>query len=264
MISKKQIREKLLNKKMKVVILQSVYLPWLGYFNMIGDADIFVFLDDVQWTKRDWRNRNRIRTPQSWCWLTVPVKLEKAHYDYRICEVKVDNSQNWQENHLGRLDSFYRNAPYYNEIYPPIKNILDKKHKYMVDINYELIFWISDYLNLKSTKFLFSQTMNVPFELQKTDRLIWILEKIGKVEYYITGPAAKPYLEIDKFNEKKIKVEWHDYKHPYYNQNTWESDIFISYLSVIDLLFNHGKESLQIIINQKIIERSEFIKVIIP
>ena len=256
--------KELLNKKMKAVILQSVYMPWLGYFNMINDADIFVFLDDAQWTKRDWRNRNRIRTPQSWCWLTVPIKMEKAHYDYKICEVKIDNSQNWQENHLGRLDSLYRKAPYYKEIYTPLKNILGKKHKYMADINYELISWISDYLNLKSIKFLFSQDMGIPPELHKTDRLVWILEKLGNIEYYISGLAAKSYLEIDKFNEKKIKVEWHDYKHPFYNQNIWKSDIFIPYLSVVDLLFNHGKDSSKIIINQKEVKKPEFIKVIMP
>ena len=252
------------SKKMKAVILQSGYMPWSGYFNKINGADIFVFLDDVQWTKRDWRNRNRIRTSQGWCWLTVPVKQEKNHYNYRICEVRVDNSQNWQQNHLGRLDSFYRKAPYYKEIYTPIKNILNKKHKYIIDINYELIFWISDYLNIRSTKFLFSQEMNIPPELHKTDRLIWILEKIGNIEYYITGLPSKSYLEIDKFNEKNIKVKWHDYKHPYYNQNTWKSDIFTPCLSVVDLLFNHGKESLNIIIGQKNILKPGFVKISMP
>ena len=162
------------------------------------------------------------------------------------------------------LGSFYRKSPYQNEIYDPIRNILHKKYKYITDINYELLFWISDYLNMKHTKFLFSQEMDIPAELQKTDRLIYILEKIGNIKYYISGPKARSYIELNKFEEKKINVIWHDYKHPYYNQNTWKSNVFIPYLSILDLLFNHGKDSLEIIVGQKKIKRPGYIKVILP
>ena len=249
---------------MKVAIVQSAYIPWMGYFNLINSADVFVFLDSVQWTKRDWRNRNRVRTSQGWSWLTIPVKLEEAHYNRKICEVKIDNSQNWQAKHLGRLESFYKKAPYFDEIYIPLKKILNRGYKYIVDINYELLFWISGYLNLNHTKFLFSQKMDIPDELNKTDRLIWILETIGNVEYYLSGLKAQPYLEINKFEEKKIKVVWHDYRQPYYNQNTLESDAFISNLSILDILFNHGKDSPGIIFNKNKIKKPEHVKIIMP
>lgn len=249
---------------MKVVIVQSAYLPWSGYFNLINDTDIFVFLDSVQWTKRDWRNRNRIRTPVGWSWLTIPVKLKKAYYKYRVCDVVVDNSQDWQYKHLEMLKNSYKKAPYFDEIYNSIKDILNKRYKYVVDINYKLIFWVSNYLNLRPTKFLFSQKMQIPGELKKTDRLIWILEKIGHVNYYISGPKAKSYMEQNKFEEKKIKIIWHNYEPPYYNQNIWKSNIFISSLSVIDLLFNYGKESLKIIVNQEKIKKPGQIKVMLP
>jgi len=239
-------------------------MPWLGFFSMIYETDFFVFLDDAQWTVRDWRNRNRIRTSRGWTWLTVPVKLDKAYYDYEICEVEIDNSQNWQENHLGLLRSFYKKSHYFEEIYPLFSNILLKKHRFVVDLNYELIFSISDYLDLKKTKFLFSQEMDIPSRLKKTDRLLDILEKIGNVSVYLSGPAAKSYLEIEKFGDKGIEICWHEYVHPYYNQITWESDTFITYLSVIDLMFNHGKESLDILTHRKVIEKPEYIKIIMP
>ena len=249
---------------MKTAILQSAYMPWLGFFNMVEEADIFVFLDDAQWTVRDWRNRNRIRTSQGWTWLTVPVKLEKTYYEYKICNVKIDNSQNWQEKHLGLLKSFYRRAHYFDEIYPLLDNILSKKHRFMVDLNYELIFWIIDYLKLKKIKFKYSQAMNIPNELKKTDRLLYILEKIGNIKTYISGPAAKSYIEMDKFENKGIKIIWHEYVHPYYEQNTWKSNIFIPYLSIIDLLFNHGKDSLDILTHKKVIKRPESIRIVMP
>jgi hypothetical protein len=250
---------------MKAVILQSGYLPWLGFFDMVRQADIFVFLDDVQWTVRDWRNRNRIRTSQGWTWLTVPAKLEKAYYEYRICDVKIDDSQNWQEKHLGLLRSNYRKkGDYFDEVYPKLDSILRRQHKFIIDLNYELIFWIAKYLNLKKTKFLFSQKMDIPSELKKTDRLLYILERIGNVSVYVSGPAAKSYLEIEKFEDKRIEICWHEYVHPYYNQITWGSNTFIAYLSIIDLMFNHGRESLDILSRKKIIEKPEYIKIVMP
>ena len=231
---------------------------------MVDEADVFVFLDDVQWTTRDWRNRNRVRTPQGWSWLTVPVKLERSHYEYKINDIEIDNSQDWQKKHLGVLRRFYRKTPYFDEVYPLFDNILGKKKKFVVDLNYELIFGICNYIDLKETRFLFSQEMNIPNNVRKTERLLRIIEEIGAITTYISGSAAKSYLEENELEEKGIKVEWHDYHHPYYSQNTWGSNIFIPYLSIVDLLFNHGKESLRILSCKKIIERPEHIQVVLP
>ena len=249
---------------MKAVILQSGYMPWLGYFDMINQADVFVFLDDVQWTTNDWRNRNRIRTPQGWSWLTVPVRFKKPHLEYNIKDVQVSTSQNWQKRHLDALWACYTKTPHFNEIYPLLENILSKKQEFVADLNYELIFAICNYIELKGTRFLFSQQMNISKEVKKTERLLSIFEEIGGITTYISGPAAKAYLEESKLEEKGIKVEWHNYSHPYYHQNTWGSNIFIPYLSMVDLLFNHGKESLEILSGSKVIEKPEHIKVVLP
>jgi hypothetical protein len=249
---------------MKAVILQSGYLPWLGYFDMIAQADVFVFLDDVQWTTRDWRNRNRIRTPQGWKWLTVPVRLEKPYYEYSIKDVAIDYSRNWQSQHLATLQHCYRKAPYFDEVYPLFENILVRKPKFIVDLNYELVFGICHYIGLKETRFLFSQKMNIPGELKKDEKLLGILGEIGGITTYISGPAARSYLDAGKLEKEGIEVAWHDYNHPYYHQNTWGSNIFIPYLSTVDLLFNHGKDSLEILSGEKIIEKPECIRVMLP
>jgi len=252
------------SSRVKAVILQSGYIPWLGYFDLIKKADAFVFLDDVQWTTRDWRNRNRVRTPEGWSWLTVPVQLRKPHYEYIVKDVEIDNSRNWQEKHLRTLKSCYKKAPYFDEAYPLFDSILSKKQKFVVDLNYELLFGICNYIGLKGTRFLFSQEMSISREIKKTGKLISILEEIRGVTTYISGPSAKSYIEESKFEGKGIKVEWHNYQHPYYRQNTWGSNIFIPYLSIIDLLFNHGTESLNILSCSKIIEKPVYIEVILP
>lgn len=253
-----------MSSRVKAVILQSGYIPWLGYFDLIKKADAFVFLDDVQWTTRDWRNRNRVRTPEGWSWLTVPVQLRKPHYEYIVKDVEIDNSRNWQEKHLRTLKSCYKKAPYFDEAYPLFDSILSKKQKFVVDLNYELLFGICNYIGLKGTRFLFSQEMSISREIKKTGKLISILEEIRGVTTYISGPSAKSYIEESKFEGKGIKVEWHNYQHPYYRQNTWGSNIFIPYLSIIDLLFNHGTESLNILSCSKIIEKPVYIEVILP
>ena len=249
---------------MKAVILQSGYMPWLGYFDLINQADVFVFLDDVQWSTRAWRNRNRVRTAQGWNCLTVPVKFKKAHFEYNFNDVEIDNFQNWQKKHLGTLWTCYKKAPYFDEVYPLFDSILGKKQIFVVDLNYELIFAVCNYIELKETKFLFSQEMNICKEVKKTERLVSILEQIGGVTTYISGQSAKSYLEEDRLEEKGIKVEWHDYAHPYYSQNIWGSNIFIPYLSIVDLLFNHGKESLDILSGSRIMEKPEHIETVMP
>ena len=253
-----------MSTRVKAVILQSSYIPWLGYFDLINQADVFVFLDDVQWTTRDWRNRNRVRTPEGWSWLTVPVQLSKPHYEYSVKDVEIDDSRNWQEKHLRTLKSWYKKTPYFDEVYSLIDSTLCKKQKFVVDLNYELIFGICNYIGLKGTKFLFSQEMSISREIRKTEKLISILEEIGGIATYISGASAKSYLEESEFEGKGIKVEWHNYQHPYYRQNTWGSNIFIPYLSIVDLLFNHGTESLSILSCSKIIEKPVHIEVILP
>ena len=253
-----------MSASVKAAILQSGYMPWLGYFDMINRADFFVFLDDVQWSTGAWRNRNRVRTAQGWSWLTLPVSFQRPHLELEIKDVEINNSHKWQKKHLGTLWTCYKKAPYFDEVFPIFDTILNKKQELVVDLNYELIFALCDYMGLQNTKFLFSQRMNIPKELKKTQRLLSIFEEIGGITTYISGPAARSYLNEKDLDEKGIRVEWHEYHHPYYNQNTWGSNVFIPYLSVIDLLFNHGKQSLEILSCNKTIERPPQIAIVAP
>lgn len=246
-----------------MAILQSGYLPWLGYFDLIDKSDVFVFLDDVQWTRRDWRNRNRIRTADGWMWLTVPVKLEGDYRVSKIFEVKIDYSQNWIKKHLSTIRSFYGHSRYFSEIWPMIEEELCLEHEHIVDLNYGLIKRFSSYMGLK-TEFAYAQDLAIPSDKHKTDHLLAIIDKFQNVTHYISGKVARDYLDTDRLKENGISVEWHEYEHPYYNQNRWKTDYFISYLSAIDLLFHHGGQSIDIIRGKVKIPVPERLSIIKP
>ena len=195
---------------MKAVILQSPYMPWLGFFNMVDWADTFIFLDDVQWTQRDWRNRNRVRTSQGWTWLTVPVTVSRHYRHYLIKDVQIDNSQNWQDKHLKTLEMCYKHTSCFTEIFPFIEAVFNARHVLISELNYDLIAVFCHYLCLH-TKFLYSQSMNLPIEVQKDDKLLAILQHVGNVDTYLSGPSAQGYLSKEKFNDAGIKVKWQSF-----------------------------------------------------
>jgi hypothetical protein len=221
----------------------------IGFFNLVNEADVFVYLDDVQWTKSDWRNRNRVRTPQGWTWLTVPVITHKHHKEYLIKDVQIDYSQDWQSKHLKTLEMCYKHSPYFEEVFPCVEAILNFKIELIARLNETIVNTFCSYMELPQPDFRFSEYMTLPESRQKNDRLLAILEYIGSIDHYLSGPSAKGYLDENRFEATGIKIEWHNYKHPYYNQKIWKStpNTFISHLSILDLLFNHGKESKNII-----------------
>ena len=224
---------------MKAVILQPTYLPWMGYIGLIDIADIFVFYDDVQFVERSWQRRNRIKMPNKVIWLSVPV-IKK--FGQKINEVKINNNINWAEKHWKSIKYAYSKAQFFEHYAYIFKRIYEyKKWEHLVDLNVTIIKEITKLLGLDDTKFMFSSELNV--EGKKTIRLINILNKIGADEY-ITGPAAKSYIEIDKFKKAGIALHWYEFKHPAYPQLYGE---FIPYLSVIDLLFNIGEDAINYI-----------------
>ena len=249
---------------MKAVILQSGYMPWLGYFDLIDKAGVFVFFDDVQWTTRDWRNRNRIRTAQGWSWLTVPVRIDRHHIDYEIKDVQIDQTQNWRLKHLRTLRAWYSRSPYFDEIYPILDRILNTEQRFLVDLNYATILSLCEYMSISGAKFVSSQSLNLCKDIRKTERLIAVIQELQGVETYISGDSARAYLKEDEFQSRGIGVEWHGYRHPYYSQLTWDSHIFVPYLSIVDLLFNHGKESLGILTGRKAVPKPEHIRIVPP
>ncbi len=236
------------------VILQPAYLPWIGFFDMVHKADIFVIFDDAQFTIRDWRTRNRIRTNKGWIWLSVPVSLDRPYFEYLIKDVQISYGYDWAYKHLSTIKSFYKKSPFFDEVYSILEKHIPKRYKFLAELDNHLVLDICEYLGLSLSKFRFSSEMGIPKSAKKSERLIYMRDSLDvKVNYYLSGITAKNYLDISLFEDRGIKVLWHCYEYPYYNQNLWGTDVFISYLSILDILFNHGKEAMGIITGDKII-----------
>lgn len=231
-----------------VVILQPGYLPWLGFFDLMIRADLFVLLDDVQYTVRDWRSRNRVKTPNGVTWLTVPV-VSKAAREKMISEVEIDNGRPWQKNHLRTIESFYRKATCFGEILDLIRPFYERSYNYLVDVDLDIIFAVRDYLRIDTEVV---RSSGVPSTGTKDEKLMSLCRYFGAT-HYLSGNAAQGYLREEMFLRDGIEVEWHNYRHPTYSQLWTKQQGFVSHLSVLDILFNHGKESLPILTGNKIV-----------
>ncbi len=224
---------------MKLVVLQPGYLPWLGFFDQYDWCDAFVLYDDVQYDKNGWRNRNRILTAQGPQWLTVPVRLAGKEFP-PILEVEVDNATNWRRKHRMGLEQAYAKAPHFSTVFPPLAAVLDQEWRSLLDVDVAMMRALVDLLGM-DWKVLRSSELGVPG--QKTERLLGLCRKLGATEY-LTGDAARDYLDEPAFHAEGVKVHWHGYRHPTYEQRSKE---FVPYLSVVDLLFNHGPASRSIL-----------------
>lgn len=226
----------------KIVILQPGFLPWLGFFDLMLNADVFVIFDDVQYTVRDWRNRNRIKTPGGILWLTVPVKGPHLR-EKLIRDIEIDTSQDWRKNHLRSLETFYKKAACFEEIRDLLREIYDKDHMYLIDADMDFMLKIQGYLSIGSDIVLSSE---IPSTGKKDEKLLSICKHLHAT-HYLSGDAARDYLREPLFASERIVVQWHDYSHPYYSQLWMREQGFISHLSIVDLLFNHGPDSLAIL-----------------
>jgi hypothetical protein len=228
---------------MRAVILQPGYIPWIGFFDLAASCDIFVILDHVQYDKRSWRNRNRIRTNSEagWQFLTVPV-VTKGLYHQSILETKIDNTKDWANKHLNAIKLNYRGADYFDQYFPYLEKTLTKQWEKLVDLDLEFINFIVDELGIK-TKFIRSSSMQT--DGKKIDLLVDICKQIGANEY-LNGDTGIKYLKHENFDLEGMKLVFHNYKHPEYKQRF---DCFISHLSIIDLLLNHGRENSRKIMN---------------
>jgi len=224
---------------MNSVIVQPMYLPWVGYFGMIDVADVFVFFDDVQFVERSWQRRNKMKLPNGkWMWLSVPVK---KNFGQKIDEVLINDDLRWRESHWTSIRSAYTKAPFFEAYRPFFEEVYTKNWEYLVELNIDLISKISGLLGIHKARFVRSSEFNVGGK--KTDRLINIVEAVG-ADAYISGPAAKSYIEIEKFRGENIDLYWFEFNHPTYTQLYGG---FIPHLSVIDLMFNVGPDSLSVI-----------------
>ena len=220
---------------MKAAILQSNYIPWKGYFDLMNSADVFIIYDEVQYTKNDWRNRNRIKTANGIIWLTIPVR--QNNLAQRIIDTEVVNN-GWRKKHWNSIAMSYSKTPFFKKYNSQFEEIyLNSNETSLSKINYQFFLAINDILGIK-TKLVWSHDLKLVEG--KTERLVDLCQKVGASEY-ISGPAAKGYLEVDKFLNKNINVSWMDYSgYPEYEQL---NPPFEHYVSILDLIFNQGDKA---------------------
>lgn len=224
---------------MRVGILQPCYIPWLGYFEQIHYTDCFIFLDDVQYTKEDWRNRNKVKTPRGPSWITIPVKHESSKQ--KICETQIIYSEPWYNRHINVLQENYRKAPYFDEVMNIVVPRLRARPLLLQDLTIGLILDIAGYMGIGV-----NSTRASDLEVSETDRngrLIELCKRVKATELY-DGPSAREFLDVPRFEAEGIRVKFQDYRHPAYNQFFGP---FISHLSIVDLLFHHGPGSGEIV-----------------
>lgn len=220
----------------KVAILQSNYIPWKGYFDMIAAVDEFILYDDMQYTRRDWRNRNQIKTPQGVQWLTVPV-LVKGKYHQKIRETEIDGTD-WAGTHWKTLQQNYRRAPCFSEIATWLEPLyLHQSYSHISQLNRAFIESVCEYLGIKTT---ITNSWDYTLVDGKTERLADLCAQAGAGEY-ISGPAAKGYIDEQAFSDIGVKLTWFDYAgYPEYPQ-LWGD--FTHGVTILDLLFNCGKDA---------------------
>lgn len=219
----------------KIAILQSNYIPWKGYFDLIAAVDEFIVYDDMQFTKHDWRNRNKIKTPQGVQWLSVPVKT-KGNFGQSIRETEIDGHF-WRDQHWKSLCLNYKKAKYFNEISHLLDALFLREYSTISELNIKFIEVICQYLGI-TTKI--KKSWEYSLTVGKTEKLVDLCQKSGGTEY-ISGPAAKDYIQPRVFSDAGIALTWFDYEgYPVYPQ-LWGD--FVHGVSIIDLLFNCGKES---------------------
>ena len=221
----------------KIAILQSNYIPWKGYFDIINLVDEFILYDDMQYTRRDWRNRNKIKTPDGLKWLTIPV-VNKGKFFQKINETQVQNSE-WCHDHWRALSLNYARAPYFRQYAERREGLYRQceQETYLSKINYRFLTAICEMLDIH-TKITWSSD----YELAegKTERLVGLCRSAGGSEY-LSGPAAKDYIEDSLFEEAGITLKYMDYSgYPEYPQ---QFGAFEHGVTVLDLLFNTGPDA---------------------
>lgn len=219
----------------RVGIIQSAYIPWKGYFDIIHDVDLFVFHDDIQYTKGDWRNRNRIKTPDGERWLTIPVGTDEHR---RICDVQLPGSD-WARDHWRRLEAAYGRAPFYRHYCKYFEQFyLGTAWRSLSDLNQALIVGIARDLIGITTEFADSRRFGLTHA--KGERVLELLAKTD-ADVYVSGPAARAYITDAQFAEAGMQVVWKDYSgYPGYDQMY---PPFSHAVTILDLLFHTGSSA---------------------
>jgi hypothetical protein len=218
---------------MKAAIVQSNYIPWRGYFDLIDDADVFVFYDDVQYTDQDWRNRNRIKTQNGPMWLSVPVLHDITTL---IQDARIDYKRPWVDKHVRSLSQAYGRAPFFHSHASELFEILQHRPETISSLNVGVCRWAMAKLGI-STRVHMSSEFAASGDRQ--GRLIEIIRTLG-ADCYVSGPSARSYLDARRFEAAGIALEYKAYKYSPYPQLHGQ---FEPNLSVVDLIFNCGDAS---------------------
>jgi hypothetical protein len=222
---------------MKVSISQPTLFPWIGYFNMIKNSDVFVFLDNVKFKKQTWQMRNRLKSSskidEAEFWIHMPTKLPRTNTV--IKDVSIDNNQDWQQNHLDNFQYNYGNK--YKEILF-LKELYHKDWDKIADFNIEFITKCCQFLEIPTTLIRASE---MEVEGKKSHLILDICKQLN-ADTLLANSGSKNYLEEDKslFNNADVKISYHDYNHIEYNQ---QGELFFKDLSILDLLFSENKKS---------------------
>ncbi len=223
-------------KSRKLLVTQSNYIPWKGFFDGINAADHLIIFDDVQFTKRDWRNRNIIKTPGGNIWLTIPVEV-KGKFAQKIRETKVV-SLDWAANHWETIRHAYRRAPYFKHYESFFADLyLGCQEVTLSGINHRFLKAICDLLGIKTT---FSFSWDYEIIEGQTDRIVSLCQQ-EKATEYLSGPSARAYLEMEKFEQNDIKVHFFDYAG--YLEYPQLYPPFVHEVSIIDLIFSVGPDA---------------------
>jgi len=223
-------------------IHQPQTFPWLGYIAKIIQSDVFVILDNVQFKKNEWQNRNRIKIAAGTQWLTVPV-IHK--FGQLINDVKINNTSNWQHKHIQALKTNYGKANYYSDLMPEIEHLYNKDWQNLAEFNIAGIKWILKKLVITTPIVVASEINELKnnTDTSPDDRLI-LITKLMQAGTYLSGAGGHDYLKTDLFPENKLQLIFQIFEHPKYQQLHGD---FISHLSVLDLLFNEGPNAHSII-----------------
>ncbi len=223
---------------MIVAVHQPQYLPWLGYFDKMDRADVFVLLDTVQFKKNEWQNRNRIKTASGPQWLTVPVTYR---FPQRIGEVGINNRERWQHRQRQAILTNYRQAPCWDFPAPLIEELLTPAWERLSLLNIASVAGLAKLLGISTPLFVASELPGFPEDPDR--RLIAIVKHFG-ADTYLAGGGGRDYMDLDLYRQSGINVAFQEYRHPVYEQRFGP---FVPFLSVLDLLFNHGPASLAIL-----------------
>ncbi len=227
---------------MRIAIMQPGYLPWLGFFELMHKCDLFVLFDDVQYTKKDWRSRNRIRTKDGWQWLSVPVQTRGRRFQL-ICEAQIDYSSHWQYKHIKALETNYHKAEFFEDYFPAVKKILAHKWEYLCDLDLELIKWLSGHVGIRKE---IVRSSELKTSGRREEKIIAVCKALGAQELY-DSKAAAGFLMKEEFDKHGIGLVFQDYSHPVYRQIHVP---FEPFMSTIDLLFNCGPRSSAIVLGE--------------